>query len=87
MQHISEIINEDEFLSDIAQKCKFYIWNKNIEFTIPVKPTTKKNSGQIIIIKGRPILIPSKQYKAFEKACLPYLNQIRKNENCTRSKK
>lgn len=48
-----------------------------IEFTIPVRPATKKNSGQIIQVKGRSILIPSKQYKQFEKACLPYLNQVK----------
>lgn len=48
-----------------------------IEFTIPVRPATKKNSGQIIQVKGRSILIPSKQYKQFEKACLPYLKQVK----------
>lgn len=48
-----------------------------IEFTIPVRPATKKNSGQIIQIKGRSILIPSKQYKQFEKDCLPYLNHVK----------
>ena len=48
-----------------------------IEFTIPVRPATKKNSGQIIQVKGRSILIPSKQYMQFEKACLPYLKQVK----------
>lgn len=48
-----------------------------IEFTIPVRPATKKNSGQIIQVKGRSILIPSKQYKQFEKACLQYLKQVK----------
>lgn len=48
-----------------------------IEFTIPVRPATKKNSGQIIQVKGRSVLIPSKQYKQFERACLPYLNQVK----------
>lgn len=48
-----------------------------IEFTIPVRPATKKNSGQIINIKGRLLMLPSKQYLAFEKACLPYLNQVK----------
>lgn len=48
-----------------------------IEFTIPVRPATKKNSGQIIQVKGRNILIPSKQYKQFEKDCLPYLNRVK----------
>lgn len=48
-----------------------------LKFTIPVRPVTKKNSGQIIQVKGRSILIPSKQYKQFEKDCLPFLNHVR----------
>ena len=48
-----------------------------IEFTIPVRAATKKNSGQIIQVKGRNILIPSKQYKQFEKDCLPYLYRVK----------
>lgn len=48
-----------------------------IEFTIPVRPATKKNGMQIIQIKGRSILIPSKQYKQFEKDCLPYLYRVK----------
>ena len=48
-----------------------------IEFTIPVAPKTKKNGMQIIQIKGRNIILPSKQYLAFEKECLPYLNHVK----------
>jgi len=48
-----------------------------IKFTIPVSPKTKKNSGQIITVKGRPILIPSPQYREFEKQCLPFLNHVK----------
>lgn len=48
-----------------------------IKFSIPVAPKTKKNGMQIIQIKGRSILIPSKQYLAFEKASLPYLKQVK----------
>lgn len=48
-----------------------------IKFTIPVSPKTKKNSGQIINVKGRPILIPSPQYREFEKECLPFLNHVK----------
>lgn len=52
-----------------------------IEFTIPVQPITKKNSQQIIINPktGRPFIIPSKQFRDFEKDCKPYMLQI-KNE-------
>ena len=51
-----------------------------IKFTLPIRPVTKKNSGQIITVGGFPRLIPSKQYLQFEKDCQPYfkhvLNQI-----------
>ncbi len=50
-----------------------------ITFTLPIKPVTKKNSGQIITNPrtGRPFLIPSTQYKHFEKECLPYLYRVK----------
>ena len=40
-----------------------------LTFTIPLTPITKKNSGQIITNKatGKPMLIPSKQYRQYEK--------------------
>ncbi|MCD7779631.1 MAG: RusA family crossover junction endodeoxyribonuclease [Candidatus Gastranaerophilales bacterium] len=38
-------------------------------FTIPVKPRTKKNHSQLVTLKnGRQMLLPSKPYKEFEKA-------------------
>lgn len=45
--------------------------NKKISFTIGIAPVTKKNSQQIIINKatGRPMIIPSKQYREYEKEC------------------
>lgn len=52
-----------------------------IQISIPVKPVTKKNSQQIITNPktGRPFIIPSKQFRDFEKECKPYMLQI-KNE-------
>lgn len=38
------------------------------EFTIPIVPITKKNSQQIVWAKGRPFIMPSKQYKEYEKS-------------------
>lgn len=38
-----------------------------MHITVYGKPITKKNSQQIIMVKGRPIIIPSKQFKAYEK--------------------
>lgn len=52
-----------------------------IKITLPVHPVTKKNSQQIITNPktGRPFIIPSKQFRDFEKDCKPYMLQI-KNE-------
>ena len=39
-----------------------------MEFTLPVKPRTKKNSSSFVTLKtGRTILLPSKAYREFEK--------------------
>lgn len=48
-----------------------------ILFVLPVSPRTKKNNGQIVMRGKYPVLLPSKQYLAFEKECLPYLNQVK----------
>lgn len=48
-----------------------------IDFTLPVRPATKKNSGQIVMRGKFPVLLPSKQYLAFEKECLPYLKHVK----------
>lgn len=44
-----------------------------IKFTIPVNPATKKNNSQIIKVKGRPMIIPSKKYRQYEKDCKPFI--------------
>ena len=36
-------------------------------------PVTKKNSQRIIMVGGHPRIIPSKQYKNYEKQCLKQL--------------
>ena len=46
---------------------------REFHLTIPIEPKTKKNSQQIIICKGRPMIIPSKQYKDYEKQAMMYL--------------
>jgi len=45
---------------------------ESIRFTIPLQPITKKNSSQIVKFGNRSALIPSKQYKKFEKASTDY---------------
>lgn len=45
-----------------------------MHLTIEVAPVTKKNHQQIVKGKnGRPFVIPSKQYKDYEKACEEFI--------------
>lgn len=48
-----------------------------VSFTLPLKPVTKKNSGQIVIRGSYPILLPSKQYMQFEKDSAPYFRKVK----------
>lgn len=47
-----------------------------ISFTIGLPPITKKNHSQIILVKGRPRVIPSKQYIQYEKDCQFFMPRI-----------
>ena len=40
-----------------------------MKITIPLNPVTKKNSQQIIKVKDRAMIIPSKAYKQYLKDC------------------
>ena len=44
-----------------------------MEFTINLKPITKKNSQRIIVCHNRPMILPSKAYLKYEKECKPYM--------------
>ena len=50
-----------------------------ISFTIPIPPITKKNSQQILLNKstGKPFVMPSKQFKDYEKAALWFIPKRR----------
>ena len=48
-----------------------------IKFTLPVRPISKKNHGQIVMRGAYPIMLPSKQYLQFEKESLPYFNHVK----------
>ena len=50
--------------------------NKLIQFTISIPPRTKKNSQQIIKRKGRPVIVPSKAYKQYEKDSRYFMPKI-----------
>lgn len=43
-----------------------------VVFTIEVAPVTKKNSNQIIKVRGRAMLVPSKRYRQYETAATPF---------------
>lgn len=47
--------------------------SQKLKIKIPLIPRTKKNSQRIIRAKGHYMVIPSKAYTDFEKACKPYL--------------
>lgn len=51
-------------------------------FTIPIAPRTKKNSQRIVLVKGRPIIMPSKLYKDYEKECAKYLPALEQPFDC-----
>lgn len=42
-------------------------------FTIPGAPRTKKNSSRIVRAKGHYMVIPSKAYVDYERACKPWV--------------
>lgn len=44
-----------------------------LKIEIPINPVTKKNHSQVINIKGRNIVLPSKPYQIYEKACKQYM--------------
>ena len=49
--------------------------------TIPVKPRTKKNHMQLVTLKtGRQMLLPSRQYKEFEKEVVEVVDDLRMKE-------
>lgn len=47
-----------------------------MRIVIPIAPRTKKNSQQIVKIKGRYLVIPSKAFRDFEADCLPFLTNV-----------
>lgn len=49
-----------------------------IHITIPLPPVTKKNSQRIVLVRGRPMILPSQKYKEYEQAALPALLLHRK---------
>ena len=53
-----------------------------LEITIPVAPRTKKNSQRIVIVHNRPLIMPSKLYKDYEKACGEFVPKLEAPISC-----
>ena len=54
-----------------------------LTFTIPGNPRSKKNSQQIVRPKGRPpVIVQSKVYKEYEKACKQYVPKLDEPISC-----
>lgn len=52
--------------------------SQELHITIPLNPVTKKNSQQIVYTKdGRPFILPSKQYKDYERESRYWLSRYR----------
>ena len=47
-----------------------------IKILIPIEPVTKKNHSQVVMIKGRPLVLPSKPYQEYEKKCKQYMPKL-----------
>ena len=45
-------------------------------YRIPIRPVTKKNSQQIILVNGRPRITQSRQYKKYEREALKFLRPV-----------
>ena len=54
----------------------------DIKIVIPLNPVTKKNHSEIIFNKktGKPFLVPSKQYRNYEKECGWFLKPLGINQ-------
>lgn len=79
---MSETEQAAKYMQDKLEEMKGRI--NGARFTIHLAPITKKNSQQIIQVKGRPMIIPSKQYKKYEKDCkvfMPKCETITKSIN------
>lgn len=47
-----------------------------LKIVINGNPITKKNHGNIVMVKGRPIMLPSKPYQEYEKMCKNFMPNI-----------
>lgn len=48
-----------------------------LKFEIPINPVTKKNHNQLIMVKGHPVVLPSKPYQEYEKLCKRFIPPLK----------
>ena len=48
-----------------------------MKIVIPLNPVTKKNHNAVVMVHGRPMVLPSKPYREYEKACKEYIPVLR----------
>ena len=49
-----------------------------MRIVIPLQPVTKKNSQRIVVVRGRPVVLPSKKYTEYQKACALFMPKMEK---------
>lgn len=47
-----------------------------LKITIGLPPVTKKNSQRIVVVRNRPMVLPSKKYSDYEKACALFVHRL-----------
>ena len=47
-----------------------------LKLTIGLPPVTKKNSQRIVVVRNRPMVIPSKTYADYEKKCALFVHRL-----------
>lgn len=46
---------------------------KHFEMTIPLNPRPKKNTQEIVYVRGKPLIVQNKNYKKFQSDCGKYI--------------
>ena len=48
-----------------------------MRIVIKGNPITKKNSQRIVLVKGRPMILPSAKFKEYEKICALFMPKVK----------
>ena len=52
-----------------------------MRIVIKGNPITKKNSQRIVLVKGRPMILPSAKFKEYEKICALFMPKVKEPIN------